>query len=464
MAVGVIDTGVDYRHPELYLNVWINQDEIDPVDLRPHLTDTDADGLITFRDLNEPANASHVTDFNGNSYIDAGDLLQDPRWEDGDDDDGNGFVDDLIGWDFVNHDNDPLDDAFHGTHVAGIVGAEGDNGAGIAGVNWSSTLMVLKAGRSTGDFPMGACIPAVNYATQMRLRGVQVPVTNNSWGGNEYDEGLYDAIAAARDADMLFVAAAGNASDPRIGGRDIDDYPFFPASYDLDNILAVAASNDRDELARISNYGEETVDVAAPGQLIYSTVPNSGYSWNTGTSMAAPYVAGVASLYWSEVPHATAAEVREAILQGAESLAGLQDEVAFGRRLNAFGALSVDTVPPQVHLNPVADITIPGTDPLQITVNYTDNQGLDLPSLDDFDLLITRLGHSGETVMPTYSAGDSPAPRWTTRPSTTWLPRVGVGTRSTTTCTRSRCDRAKSTISTTTTRGRPASGNPYHRH
>ena len=134
VVVGVIDTGVDYTHPDLYLNMWINQDEI-PSTIGSMLSDMDGDGLFTFFDLNHLANASHVSDLNSNGFIDAGDLLVDQNWADGADTDGNGFKDDFVGWDFVNNDNNPFDDNAHGTHVSGTIGAMGNNRTGIVGVN-----------------------------------------------------------------------------------------------------------------------------------------------------------------------------------------------------------------------------------------------------------------------------------------------------------------------------------------
>ena len=155
VAIGVIDSGVDYTHADLYLNIWLNQGEI-PVELRSLLTDTDGDNLITFRDLNQTANAAYVSDINGNGRIDAGDLLNDVRWENGINEDGNfdangrAYVDDLIGWDFVSGDNDPYDDNNHGTHVSGTIAGMGGNGAGVAGVAWATQIVGLKFLSDTG--------------------------------------------------------------------------------------------------------------------------------------------------------------------------------------------------------------------------------------------------------------------------------------------------------------------------
>jgi hypothetical protein len=393
VVVGVIDSGVDVTHPDLYANIWINQREIRP-ELRSALVDVDDDGLFTFRDLNDPANAALVQDANLNGYIDAEDLLADPRWADGRDTDGNGFVDDLFGWDFRNHDNLPADDFRHGTHVAGIIAAQGNNGLGVTGVNWTSSLMVLKFLDETNSGDLSDAIAALNYVTMMRTQfAANVRVTNNSWGYlGESSVNLRAAIKASGSAEILFVAAAGNG-DILNRGLDNDHEPlraFYPASEDLDHVVSVAATDANDRLASFSNFGLQRVHIGAPGVGILSTEPNGLYTLRNGTSMAAPHVSGTAALIWSLVPEATVQEVREAILFSGDPIAALQGKLASGGRLNAYNALMLDTVAPRATLAAAADISGPGVTEQLIEVVYTDNRGFDENSLDEFDLVVTR--------------------------------------------------------------------------
>lgn len=324
-AVGVIDTGIDYTHPDLYKNIWLNQGEV-PQNLG--LVDTDGDGLITFWDLNEPANAGKVADVNQNGRIDGGDLLGDPRWANGVDNDGNGKVDDLIGWDFVNNDNDPYDDNSHGTHVAGTIGAMGNNALGVVGVNWKVQLAALKFLAANGSGYTSGAVAALNYAVSM---GIQI--TNNSWGGGGYSAALANAIASARAAGHIFVAAAGNSR------ANNDVTPQYPASYGFDNVIAVAAMDRYGNLASYSNYGATSVDLAAPGTSIVSTVPG-GYASYSGTSMATPHVAGTVALVWSANPTLAYSDVIARVLNNVHVASAFAGKVASGGWLDANHALA----------------------------------------------------------------------------------------------------------------------------
>ena len=283
--VGVIDSGVDYTHPDLVSNIWTNPGEI------------------------------------------AGNGI---------DDDGNGFIDDIHGYDFINNDGDPMDDNNHGTHVAGTIAGAGNNGQGVTGVNWSSSIMGLKFLSESGSGYTSDAVRAINYATMMRTSyGVNIRVTNNSWGGGGSSVAMQDAIQASGDAGILFVAAAGN------DGTNNDALPHYPSSYALDNVLSVAATDHNDNLASFSNYGQTTVHLAAPGVSILSTVAGGGYSFFSGTSMATPHVAGVAALAWAVDPEATVAEIRTALLQGTDTLGSLAGKCTTEGRLNALNTLEL---------------------------------------------------------------------------------------------------------------------------
>ncbi|MCP4811514.1 MAG: S8 family serine peptidase, partial [Planctomycetaceae bacterium] len=192
---------------------------------------------------------------------------------------------------------------------------------------------------------------AINYATMMKTdHDVNIQVMNNSWGTRDPLDALHQAVAKTNEADILFVASAGN-SWPSFNIDDpVQDFSYFPASYDLDNMLVVAATSQRDMLSYTSQWGPTSVDLAAPGVSIYSTLPGSRgfYGTDSGTSMAVPHVSGAAALLWSQLPDATVAEVRNALLQGVDSLPSLEGRVATGGRLNAHGALTVDTYAPRL--------------------------------------------------------------------------------------------------------------------
>jgi hypothetical protein len=275
VIVAVIDTGVDYTHPDLLANMWTNPGEI-------------------------PGNAI--------------------------DDDGNGIIDDVYGINasFGTVTGDPMDDDSHGTHCAGTIGAAGNNNEGVVGVNWKVKIMALKFigpfGGSTAD-----AITCIDYAVE---KGALL--SNNSWGGGGFSQALYDTIARARDKGHLFIAAAGNDSS------DNDVVPSYPSNYDLDNIIAVAATDNKDELAWFSNWGLTTVDLAAPGQDILSTIPVSmgSYGLKSGTSMAAPHVTGAAALIMSVNGSLSYSAVANAIFNNGDSIAAADGKTVTGRRLN----------------------------------------------------------------------------------------------------------------------------------
>lgn len=293
VLVGIIDTGVDYNHPDLADNYWHNPGE----------TGLDANG------------ADKATN--------------------GIDDDANGYVDDFRGWDFVNNDNDPLDDHAHGTHCAGTIGASGNDGLGVVGVNWQVSIVGLKFLSAAGSGTLADAVRAIEYATL-----IGVTMTSNSWGGGGYSDVMDAAIRAAGDAGILFIAASGNA-----GGNN-DLAPHYPSSYGADNIVAVAATDRRDQIALFSNYGLTSVDVGAPGVDILSTVLAGGYDTFSGTSMATPHVSGVAALIKAAFPAATAAEIKARLINTADPVAGLAGRTLTGGRVNAASALEIDTVAP----------------------------------------------------------------------------------------------------------------------
>jgi subtilisin family serine protease len=281
VVIAVIDTGVDANHPDLAPNIWTNPGEI-------------------------PGN--------------------------GIDDDGNGYVDDINGYDFVDNDPVPDDQNGHGTHVAGISAAAGNNGVGVTGVAWNSKIMALKIFGASGSGSVAVSVDAILYAIDNGAK-----ILNNSWGGYGYSQALRDAVDAANDANALFVAGAGNDDN------DNDVTPFYPASFDIPNVVSVAATSRVDARSDFSNYGKATVDIGAPGTFIYSTRPGGLYKLSSGTSMATPHVSGAAALLLSQTPELTAVGLKSLLLERSDSLASMHDVTTTGGRLNARASLDCNS-------------------------------------------------------------------------------------------------------------------------
>lgn len=255
------------------------------------------------------------------------------------DDDGNGYVDDVYGWDFVGNDNTVFDGVAddHGTHVAGTIGGVGGNSKGVAGVCWTVRLLDAKFLGTNGGTTANA-IKAVDYFTGLKTKGLNIVATNNSWGGGGFSQGLLEAIVRANNAGILFIAAAGNS------GTNNDVTASYPSNYVVDNVIAVAAITSTGGLASFSQYGATTVDLGAPGSGIWSSIPKksgknivSSYASYSGTSMATPHVTGAAALYASTHPGATAAQIKAAILGSVVATPSLAGKCATGGRLNVSG-------------------------------------------------------------------------------------------------------------------------------
>ena len=278
IVIAVIDTGVDYKHPDLAANIWVNPRET----------------------------------LNSNK-----------------DNDGNGYAGDYYGYDFINNKADPMDDNGHGTHVAGIIGAVGNNGVGIAGVNWNVKIMPLKFLRAGGGGDTIAAIKAINYANSMGA-----DIISCSWGGPGMSQALGDAI---KQTNKLFVFAAGNE------GANNDVTPHFPSNFGYDNMIVVTATDKNDQLASFGNYGASKVDVAAPGVAILSTYPtakNTLYVEMKGTSMATPFVAGIAGLMLSVNPSLSPTQLKSLIMQNVDKASTLNGKVKSGGRVNAEKAVN----------------------------------------------------------------------------------------------------------------------------
>ncbi len=305
VVVAVIDTGIDYNHVDLAQNIWTNAREV-----------------------------------SGNGI----------------DDDRNGYIDDVRGWNFAGNNNNPMDDNGHGTHVAGTIGAVGNNGQGIAGVAWSVKMMALKFLDASGSGSLSDAVEAIDYA---RLNGAKV--INASWGGGGFSSALQSAIQRFQNAGGIFVAAAGNeAANNAV-------VPSYPANYPLTNVISVAASTGADTLASFSNYGTN-VDIAAPGNSILSTIPGNRYTRFSGTSMASPHVAGAFALLWGQNSTLTAAQLIDAVMKNTDNV--LRNNTIHGRLNVGKAAASL------------AGSTAPDTRGPAVTASVWNSTGSSISSVD----------------------------------------------------------------------------------
>lgn len=279
IKIAVIDTGIDYNHPDLKGQIWTNEAEL-----------------------------------NGKEGVD---------------DDGNGFVDDIHGYDFANNDGDPMDGHGHGTHTSGTIGAVHNNQVGIAGVMATATIVGIKFLTDQGSGSTETAIKAIDYATKLG-----VDIMSNSWGGGGHSEALKEAIERASQEGIIFTAAAGNDA------ANNDATPHYPSNYKVPNVISVAATTSKDELAPFSSYGRETVHVAAPGQNINSTISNNKYAVWSGTSMATPHVTGALGLLLSKEGRFTHEQLKARLLETTDPVVSLRGRVVSGSgRLNAFNLL-----------------------------------------------------------------------------------------------------------------------------
>lgn len=332
IVVAVIDTGIDCTHPDIKDNMWVNVLEI-------------------------PGN--------------------------GIDDDDNEVVDDVYGYNAVANSGDPMDTDGHGTHVSGIIGARGNNGIGVCGVNWGVQIMALKCDDEDGGLYVDAVINAIDYLLDMKGKGVNVKVANGSFGGPDFSRSEYRAISKLKDNSVLFIAAAGNDA------LDHSSNHYYPSDFDLLNVISVAATDSQDQLASFSDYGTVDVDLGAPGVDILSTIPGN-YVVYEGTSMAAPHVAGVAALVWCYRHELGCKAIKRILLTSGDSVSSLDGKTVTGKRINAYNAL----------ISPVPQIK----PPVASVGNTQLTQRFNTPILFDGSLSCDT---DGEIVSYAWDFGDS---------------------------------------------------------
>jgi thermitase len=382
VVVAVIDTGIDYHHPDLKNNMWINEKEI-------------------------PGNRI--------------------------DDDNNGYIDDVYGWNAQMDNGNPMDGNAHGTHCAGTIGAEHNNGIGVAGVMSDVSLMGVKFLSDEGSGNLADAVEAIDYATKMN-----VDIMSNSWGGGGFSQSLEDVIKAAKNKGIVFVAAAGNESSNN------DSRPSYPASYQVDNVISVASHTAQDSLSSFSCYGRRSVHVAAPGSNVLSTTPRGEYKVFSGTSMATPHVSGVIGLLLSETGRLPVLEVRNRLMATSVPGAAYRKTVASGGRVNVYNFLTDTRIPSQGPDNnawrvealseafetahPYADntkkvqtYTFPGAKYVKVLVEkYDTEKNYDfLTFKDGKGALIEKISGAGVNYETDYSEGDTVTVEFTSDSSQT---------------------------------------------
>jgi thermitase len=313
VVVAVIDTGIDYNHPDLRNNMWVNNKEV-------------------------PGN--------------------------GVDDDSNGYVDDVFGWNAESNHGNPMDGNSHGTHCAGTIGAEHNNGVGVAGVMKDVQLMAVKFLSDSGSGSLADAIEAIDYATKMN-----VDVMSNSWGGGGFSQALEDSIKRAKEKGIVFVAAAGNDSSNN------DSRPTYPSTYQVDNVISVASHTAQDNLSYFSNLGKRTVHVAAPGSNVLSSTPNGQYKVYSGTSMATPHVAGLVGLLIAKEGRSPVLDLRNRLMATTNPVSTYRKTTASGGRVSAFNLLT-NTRPPRQEPNENAWRVEPLREVFETDHPYFDNTKL----------------------------------------------------------------------------------------
>ena len=348
VVIGIIDTGVDYTHPDLVENMGKNSLEI-------------------------PNNQK--------------------------DDDNNGYVDDVYGINAINSSGNPMDDNIHGTHVAGIIGARGNNNVGISGVAQKVSIMACKFLNAAGSGGTSDAIKCLEYFASLK-NTMNIVATNNSWGGGPSSKAMKDAIKVHETKGILFIAAAGNDS------KNNDTTPSYPASYDVDNIISVASTDRKDLISSFSNYGKKTVHVAAPGSKILSTVLNHGYGELSGTSMAAPQVSGLTAVIASKYPSYGYKEIKNLILTSGQSTTAAQNTTISGKRIrgaddNGVGALTCNNQTLKVKKSPLnSSYNIPNNESLFLSALHIncEKSGGDLTvyNKDNISIVLQDLGTNGD--------------------------------------------------------------------